>query len=550
MSGGKRKFKDTASAMAMRDLITKIAEGAINRLRPDDFVAEVYSYNHFTRKATVKTAGMGEDEPAIEVNYAPAMGVRSRHSDTNTGTIVLVGGIPGNYWIKKILNGAWTTTSGRMINSRFYGGAYYHLERESQYVIEVDLPATGNTMSVGYFYNTGLTDWSGGFATLKLKVNQELFVAMIKEYDVLLPNHTEGGVWKTLAPDKDSGASFGNDFAVEIKFVLNSGFYLRIRRLRAGVYSQGGYTCDIRLFGREFTIDTTQSNIEEFDARPTEYFGRNDVAIDELQASEVNTGPFSTGIKHEIEVRAQANLIQPTDFGWNGTYLKWTGNWKALGLGVNDLSSLGYLAFPMPAVGVAIPVHGWSGGYSLNVDANGIPISAVGNGAALYVEPLFFTNGAAGTARYHLVGDDTPFKIPSHWILLAVMNTDQTIGNSMKLGDGTTIDHWRYPAMQSGFTSSGVTRLGVKLVGNKVTMMGRAVKTTGWLASTTYDVATLPSSVFYPPTNLVYAIGVVGGLARSTIQSTGSIQVNTSGAIGAGDPAYLDGISYDVEPRA
>lgn len=450
-----RKFSDIDAAMKMRDVITRIAEGAINRLRPDSFIAEVYDYNTISRKAWVRTAGMSDTEPLMEVSFTDAMTPQDSRKDALRGTIVEVQGVPGNLWIRRIMAGAWRQGKSSLVNARFNGGDFGHIERESQYLVYPStLPALGNTIGLGRWTNEDKTFWSGGVAQLKVRINQELFTNIIKTYDILLPDHEADGQWKSVAPDTDSGSQAGVDFSLEIKIDGGKGFWLRVRRTRAGIYVPGGYYADVRVLGQNFSHDTTTVNLEEFDPRPTEFFGRGEVVRDELQAGQVNTGPFASGLKHTLEVRQHNNLITPTDLRWDGSSIRWTDAFKVVGIGQGDVSSSGILSIASPAVGTLVPIHGAASATTVLVSASGIYMRTENEDVALYYEPKFLSDGSSDTGRFHVVCKSRPFKVPSHWIMLAATNGTITgPGNGLLLGNGTTTDHWRNASYENNWTT-------------------------------------------------------------------------------------------------
>lgn len=475
-------------ALAMRDTIEKIAEGVINRKRPESFAGQVIWANIFTKKALVKPTGAKDESEYIEANFT---NIQIPNFADNQ---VEVSGTPGNYWITKIYHGGYRIADSWIHNLRWTGGNFGTTEGQSNFLIEgIGLPAVGNAIHLGRWSNEGMTLWSTMSATLEFDVTVELFTNIKKHYVVELQQDDDGGIWKTVLPENESGIVNGLDFAVEVK-ADSTGVELRFRYLRAGAFGTAGPNLIMTITGQNFTYSAALANTEQADARPTEVFGRNIIG-----ASEINTlqqGPFYAPTKHTVENRMQAQLFKPPSISWDNVNLLWTGEWVSGGWGKGELSSGGVARMGMPAAGVIIPVHGSTAITSVTVVAGGIPMrTAETEYVSLYYEPAYFAAGASNTGRYHLVGTSNPFKIPSHWIFLAMTNGTAVAGNSLLLGDGSSTDHWKVPSLNAGI--SAVDSLGYRKIGPYVEMRGGVIVA---LAAGSNAVFTLPAG--YRPTTL------------------------------------------------
>lgn len=98
-----RKFGDFRAAMAMRDVIKRFAEEAVERLRPPSFTAEVIEVRSAERAVYVKSVGATEDDAPLRIKYS------QDRVPMTTGCIVEISGTPGNYYVNRILAGPWTT---------------------------------------------------------------------------------------------------------------------------------------------------------------------------------------------------------------------------------------------------------------------------------------------------------------------------------------------------------------------------------------------------------------------------------------------------------
>ncbi|QEM40898.1 MAG: hypothetical protein [Phage AS32] len=104
-------FADVKSAVRMRELITNIAEGVVNRLRPEDRIGKVFSYNKTTQTARIWFPGETTSS-LVSVHFAldkiPSKSMDSSFDSAGydaPGDIVRVAGKPGAYFILDYVSG-------------------------------------------------------------------------------------------------------------------------------------------------------------------------------------------------------------------------------------------------------------------------------------------------------------------------------------------------------------------------------------------------------------------------------------------------------------
>ena len=99
------KFADYQAAAAMRDVIVKIAEETVNRLRPEPMVGTVYSFEKDGHFAYIQLPGHDEDE-LLKVRYgANMMPTSSVELGGTDPDVVRIGGKPGSYYILQFVRG-------------------------------------------------------------------------------------------------------------------------------------------------------------------------------------------------------------------------------------------------------------------------------------------------------------------------------------------------------------------------------------------------------------------------------------------------------------
>jgi hypothetical protein len=104
-------FGDIQAAIRMRELITTIAEGVVNRMRPEDRIGRVYSYNRVNQTAQILFAGETIDSLVTAhcaSNMIPSEAMISEFNELGydaPGNIVRVSGPPGQYFISDYIEG-------------------------------------------------------------------------------------------------------------------------------------------------------------------------------------------------------------------------------------------------------------------------------------------------------------------------------------------------------------------------------------------------------------------------------------------------------------
>lgn len=556
MSGG---WSDSATALKMRDSVVRIAKSVINSERPAPFIAEVVFFNVFDNTAQVITAGMADDSSPIQVNFTDPLspGVARSKDGTTRGNIVQIESRGRALWITQIFSGKYVLAYGNQLMSpTFSGGDFGNIETESNWLVSMgSVPAVGNAQFIGRWDNGGRTLWSGSSFILEIDLMIELFTNQKKTYRYMCAQMERDYIWRTLLPISESGVSNGLDYALEIR-IDNTGFELRVRHLRNGIFGTGGYFARIKLIGENYTSDLTSRNLEMTDARPLEAVGRNETNASEVSGT-VQMGPYHSGVRHLVETRQHNNLVVPDTMIWNGAALAWTGTWKVVGLGNTEISKLGYISIGMPAVGTSVAVHGSTVIGSIATTAAGFPLSTVGSDASLYYEPQFFQNGDAVATRFHIVTAALSFKIPSHWIFIAAMNPDPVEGNSLLLGNGASHDHWRAVAFQNSWANYATTNAfdacAYRKVGQKVEFRGLAASGTIGATIFTLPIAFRPAftKIFVVAASFTSTTGASAGTAHTHNMAFGRLDVGNTGAvapISLASTGYLsmEGLSFEA----
>ena len=92
-------FRDYDKAAKMRDLIAKVAENTVNRMRPEAMVGEVYRFDPETRYAYIRLPGHNELE-LVRARFADNMvPTASVENGDETPNVVRIGGKAGNWYI-------------------------------------------------------------------------------------------------------------------------------------------------------------------------------------------------------------------------------------------------------------------------------------------------------------------------------------------------------------------------------------------------------------------------------------------------------------------
>ena len=99
-------FEDLAIAAKVRDLMNQIAEQAINRLRPDIMIGQVYRFNPNGNIAFIQLPGHDE-EHLLQVQFGNDKVPHSSVEDPVDGVpdVVRIFGRPGSYFILDFIRG-------------------------------------------------------------------------------------------------------------------------------------------------------------------------------------------------------------------------------------------------------------------------------------------------------------------------------------------------------------------------------------------------------------------------------------------------------------
>jgi hypothetical protein len=142
----------------------------------------------------------------------------------------------------------------------------------------------------------------------------------------------------------------------------------------------------------------------------------------------------------ESPIRAYDALAGGGVITWDDKYLKWTYNLTTF-VGVDNLITAGTFQIGMPAVNDLVTCHGITGYTDVAVTASGIDMRPDGAmmSTALFWAPDITDVNTGDVGTFHLVGGLIPQFIPSHWIMIAVMNQTNDYlfmhtGHSLKPG--------------------------------------------------------------------------------------------------------------------
>lgn len=410
-------FGDVTTATRLRDVVYKMARDAIDTVRPPDRYGRVLDVNRFTGQASVLLNG---DTDPITVRMTT--GVQPMFTDNNAGSgngsMVLVGGAFGSYWIRDIISGQVQSVKPGLTHPRLVGGPFLQSQTANYDTVgPVALQAIGNTTHFGRWDNTN-SFGGAGIAYLQIVLKWTFFTGNIKEYQIALRNNATAGVWQKLAPIVDSGDNNGNDMELEIMSDTN-GFELRARRMNyfGGGFTPGGMSMDIWCHGDAYDYVAGSALGEEASTPPTRLFGTD--------ASSFHKGPFvSPGLN--LAIASQDVLSGGGDLRWDGTNVQWTQVIHISALGQNTYLPSGFIDIAGPTTGVAVPVYGKTATPTTRTTTvSGIGLST---GEALYVEPPWgdATVNTTTTSMLRVVGrgaTDRYFQVPSHWILIGYIES-------------------------------------------------------------------------------------------------------------------------------
>lgn len=406
------EFGDVTAAMRMRDTIARIVRETVDAFRPPDRYGRVVDLNRFSGQASVLLNG---DTDPIAVRMGS--GIQPMFTETNAGagngSMVRVGGTPGNYWIQQVISGQAQSVKEGLTHPRLMGGVFFQDQTASYDTVgPVALQAIGNTTHFGRWDNTN-SFGGAGTAFLEIVLKWTFFTGNVKYYFVPLRSNGTNGAWVKLAPVSDSGDNSGNDFELEI-MADGTGYELRARRMNyfGGGLTPGGMSVAVWTHGDAFDYVAGSALGEQSSAVPNVFFGTD--------APNYQKGPFlSPG--QWIPAGAQLSLTGGSTIIWDGTNVTWSNSFRISTLGRNQYFPGGFIDISQPANGTVLSVFGTSGSTTRTVSASGITLT---DGESLYCEPPFgdTTTTAAAATSIKIVArtaTDRYFQVPTHWVLLA-----------------------------------------------------------------------------------------------------------------------------------
>lgn len=445
------EFGDVTAATRMRDVISRMVRETVDTFRPPDRYGRVLDVNRFTGQASVLLNG---DSDPITIRMTT--GVQPMFSDANAGTgkgsMVLVGGSFGNYWVKQIISGQAQSIKQGLAHPRLIGGSLLQSQTANYDTVgPVTLQAIGNTTHFGRWDNTN-SFGGAGVAYLEVVLKWTFFTGNIKTYQVPVRNGATGGVWMKLSPVTDSGDNSGNDFELEI-MTDNNGFELRARRMAyfGGGLTPGGMSIAVWTHGDQYDYVAGSALGEEASTVPTKMFGTD--------AANFMKGPFlSPG--NNFPVAAQDSLSGGSDITYDGVNVNWTVPFTIATLSRNQYLPGGFIDIPMAAASTGVPVYG--GNSTPGVRTSSAAGLGLNDGEALYCEPNYgdTSTTTAPSSSLKLVlrtVTDRYFEVPSHWVLLAFIENGRFC--CVSRDDTAPRVHILQSVAQTGWTTATYTTL-------------------------------------------------------------------------------------------
>lgn len=521
-------FDSLNAAFKMREVVTRIAESVVNQMRPELRTASVVSTDRLNRRCTVTFVGeTGEWTARYPKSEGPSV-----------GDVVKVMIRNNQYWIAEVIEtpqyGA-VTTSERQIEPRLTGGKFGNTDLGVFFGFDsYNTPlAVGQCLYLGSFTNSA--SLFSKRALINFHWNEGMFANQFTTYSFFWQGDDPDAIWKVVLPQQVSGIEAANGHQLEAR-AINGQIEFRVRRKldNGGTYSSIGMG-GVQFFGNDIIRDPSVDwNYAYTDTEPTAVFG--DIPGGNLENNSSSTfikGPYYDSEKYSIQDRVQQNLTGGGIITWDGQYLSWSQPFRAH-LGSNPFSSQGYIDIASPATGVTINHHG---AFISNqaVASNLINMKAGGETrSTLYYDPPLRGTGAADTSRFHLIGGSSnPFNVPSHWIMIATMDSRGSGNNgipSLRLGTGREVDHWRSLSYSNGWSDFGGGYPGAEFKLEHGIVHLRGLVDGGTTGAT---IATLPAG-YRPEFNSLHVgiDAVQTTSAGALVRDYGArIQVNNSGTI-------------------
>lgn len=546
------------TSLKLRDSIATIARGLIDRERPKPRVCEVYSYNRGTRFAEVLLPG--ETKPGIQARFPKHLQPTKSKMDDGvgnaTGDLVLIEGTTNNYRVTQIVEGDATSFGLNLGEPTLLGGKLLNRRFARYFSRELSLPTLGSTIELGRFYWLDkFPDNSGRALTayVNLVVQSIRSESATKVYRFNVDFTTVTPTWQNLFSIEESGVRGGNEFNVEIYVPDEFSFRLRVRNNRQdATNSKSGFVCSMWLFGEDFYYDETTYNTEDAGVSPGVPFGTGDVnQSEETNGWNVNQGPYFMPQSRIVHGRTWENLTAGGLVTWDDRYVKWTANFVCA-IGRSNLITTGILQIPVPTVGQSIYYHAMLGASAtIAYTSSGVDMMPVAaTHSVLYYEPNYgSSDGASG--KFHVVGMDINFKVPSHWIMIAVMNQN---ADHLKVANGLILTPWVNITPAAGWAHSaytGVATAQCRKVGNRVYFRGTLTSgATTLTAAVTTVIATVPSGYYNGTARNYKAVGNnAGNIGWANVTDTGDFQVHFKSPYTSTSGVVVDvsGMSYAMD---
>lgn len=260
------RFSDVATAGKMRDLITSIAEGVVERKRPDARIGRVYSYNYDTLTAEIEFVGETQTIRAkFSPDQVPSSSVLDPWGDPN---LVRVAGRPGSYYILNFVSGtprqmkyewAMVPTGGFV----FYGGddePIGFLQCDGRFVSQSTYQWLFT--KVGHRFNNGVDPGDG---TFKLPNPADVFLMGAVSTDPTKTVGKTGGSNTVPVPEHDHGVGTLEVTTTGSAHTHDAGTYSISRRAGAGAAAgaaKGNSTLDgtVDVTGNSGTAGSTHTH--------------------------------------------------------------------------------------------------------------------------------------------------------------------------------------------------------------------------------------------------------------------------------------------------
>ncbi len=189
-------------------------------------------------------------------------------------------------------------------------------------------------------------------------------------------------------------------------------------------------------------------------------FTNGDTPSDSQLTQRVSALESSVTITDRIRAKTRLLQLLMTHGGLrkvdSNSGISWTGPFRTMGAGQDDLVPGGFYNVNLPPDGTVIPVIGHQTITSVTVTAGFIRFTGLSGYAALYYDvPYGNTSPASVPSRFTIVDFGAgPIVIPPSWLLIAQHNIDGA-SPDYKWGDGKRQDRWRNLTLGTGWINYG-----------------------------------------------------------------------------------------------